>query len=290
MQLPRYIVITPARNEQEHIGHTIKSMVAQTVPPALWVIVDDGSADGTAEIIDAAARVHPWIQTVHRPDRGFRQQGGGVVEAFYAGYARIQSQPWDFLVKFDADLSFEPDFFERCFKNFAAEPRLGIGGGLICHEVNGDLVSESSGDPAFHVRGATKIYRRACWEQFGGLVRAPGWDSIDELKANMLGWATRSFPDGPLKHRRFAGTADGLWSNSVKNGLANYVAGYHPLFMALKCLKRSVRRPYVVGAVGLWWGFCRGYVKRVARVDDPALIRYVRRQQLNKLLLKPSLW
>jgi len=286
----RYIVITPARNEQENIGHTIRSMVAQTCRPAIWVIVNDGSTDNTAAIIDTAAREHAWIVAVHRADRGFRKQGGGVVETFYDGFNRVASQPWDYLVKFDADLSFEPDYFERCFRKFDEDPKLGIGGGMISHPVKGVLVSESPGDPAFHVRGATKIYRRACWDQLGGLLQAAGWDTIDELRANMLGWSTRSFPDVPVQHHRFTGTADGAWKNYVKFGLANYITGYHPVFMALKCLKRVAQRPYLIGAIGLWWGFCRGYLHGVAQVNDPALIRYVRRQQLNKLILKPSLW
>ncbi|HKB89638.1 MAG TPA: glycosyltransferase family A protein [Opitutaceae bacterium] len=290
MNNPSYIVITPARNEEDNIGHTIQSMAAQTCRPAIWVIVNDGSTDKTAEIIDTAARQHPWILPVHRRDRGFRQQGGGVVEAFYDGYARVSSEPWDYLVKFDADLSFEPDFFERCFRKFQEDPRIGIGGGLICHHVNGDLVCESPGDPAFHVRGATKIYRRSCWDAIGGLLRAPGWDTIDELKANMLGWTSRSFKDVPLKHHRYTGTVDGTWKNYVKFGLANYITGYHPLFMALKCIKRCRERPYIIGALGLWWGFSYGYLNRIARVNDPQLIRYVRRQQLNKLILKSSLW
>jgi glycosyltransferase involved in cell wall biosynthesis len=287
---PRYIVITPARNEQDNIGHTIRSMVAQTCRPALWVIVNDGSTDATAAIIDSAAREHPWIVAVHRTDRGFRKQGGGVVEAFYDGFSKAGSGAWDFLVKFDADLSFESDYFERCFRKFAEDSKLGIGGGTISHPVNGVLTCESPGDPAFHVRGATKIYRRACWDALGGLVMAPGWDTIDELKANMLGWTTRSFSDIPLQHHRYTGTVDGTWKNQVKFGLANYITGYHPLFMAVKCLKRLTSKPYLVGSAGLWWGFCRGYLQRVPLVSDPALIRYLRRQQINKLILKPSLW
>jgi poly-beta-1,6-N-acetyl-D-glucosamine synthase len=287
---PRFVIITPARNEEENIPHTIRSMVAQTRRPHRWVIVNDGSTDRTAAIIDAAAREHDWIVTAHRADRGFRQQGGGVIETFYEGLARVEREPWDFLLKFDADLSFEPDYFERCLWKFTDEPRLGIGGGMISHEVNGRLVSESPGDPAFHVRGATKIYRKECWAAIGGLIRAPGWDTIDELKANMLGWTTRTFTDIPLRHHRFTGSADGTWKNYVKFGLSNYITGYHPLFMATKCLKRLFQRPYGVGAVGLAWGFCQGYVRGAAQVDDRELIRYVRRQQINKLLLRPSLW
>lgn len=265
-------------------------MAAQTVRPLRWVIVDDGSTDGTGALIDAAAGEHDWIVPVHRSDRGFRKQGGGVVEAFYDGYVSVATEPWDFLVKFDADLSFEADYFENCLRKFERDGKLGIGGGTISHEVRGKLVSESPGDPVFHVRGATKIYRRECWEAIGGLLKAPGWDTVDELKANMLGWTTRTFEDIPLRHHRFTGTADGAWKNQVKCGLANYIAGYHPVFMAMKCLMRVFRYPYGVGAVGLWWGFLRGYLNNVEQIGEPELIRYIRRQQLNKLFLKPSLW
>ena len=287
---PKYVVVTPARNEADNIADTIESMAAQSLRPALWVIVNDGSTDQTPQIIDAAARQHPWIRALHRPDRGFRKQGGGVVETFYEGFDLIQSEPWNFLVKFDADLSFESDFFERCLAKFATEPKLGIGGGLICQKINGRLTCESPGDPAFHVRGATKIYRRECWEAIGGLIRAPGWDTIDELKANMLGWQTFSFKDIPLRHHRFTGTADGTWKNYVKFGVANYVTGYHPLFMALKCLKRSLEPPYLIGAAGLTWGFVKGYLTGASRVEDRDLIQYVHRQQLNRLFNRPSLW
>lgn len=290
MNPPRYIVITPARNEEEHLGQTIRSMAGQSNQPLLWIVVDDGSTDRTGELIDAAAREHSWIRPVHRADRGFRKSGGGVVEAFYAGYERAQGQPWEFLVKLDADLSFEPDYFARCLQKFAEEPRLGMGGGLICHRVNGALVAESPHDAAFHVRGATKIYRRECWQALGRLWPAAGWDTIDELKANMLGWTTRTFPDIALFHHRFTGTVDGQWKNNVKFGLGSYIIGYHPVFMAAKCLRHTVRRPYLKAALGLWLGFCSGYIKRVPRVDDRDLIRYTRRQQINKLVGKPSLW
>lgn len=285
-----YVVVTPARNEEENIGHTIRSVAAQICRPFRWVIVNDGSTDETGRIIDNAAREHSWISTVHRGDRGYRKQGGGVIDAFFDGYQLLESQPWDFLVKFDADLSFAPDYFRRCLSKFSEDPRLGIGGGMISQEVDGRFVCESPGDPAFHVRGATKIYRRACWDAIGGLIHAPGWDTIDELKANMLGWTTRTFRDVPLRHHRLTGTEDGVWKNSVKFGLSNYITGYHPLFMLAKCLKRIFDEPVLIGSVGLFWGFCRGYLKRERQVADPELIRYVRRQQINKLLFKPSLW
>lgn len=286
----KYVVITPARNEEDHIVHTIAAMAAQSIVPLRWVIVNDGSSDGTAAIIESAAHQHEWIVVHHRLDRGFRKQGGGVIEAFMEGLQRMTDEPWEFLVKFDADLSFASDYFERCLDKFADDPQLGIGGGLICQDISGGLVCESPDDPVFHVRGATKIYRRSCWEAIGGLVQAPGWDGIDELKANMLGWKTYSFADVRLRHHRYTGSADGNWRNSVKFGLANYATGYHPLFMVAKCVRRAVQRPYLLGSVGLAWGFVKGYLTGASRTEEPQLIAYVRREQMNCLRKKGSLW
>jgi poly-beta-1,6-N-acetyl-D-glucosamine synthase len=287
---PKYTVLTPVRNEAQYLPATIECMAAQSVRPAEWILIDDGSSDATGSLVDAAATQHGWIRAVHRKDRGFRQAGGGVIEAFYDGYGSIRQVDWEFLVKLDGDLSFAEGYFEECFKRFAEDPRLGIGGGTICHQVNGLLEVESRVDPAFHVRGATKIYRRECWQQIGGLIRAPGWDTVDEVKANMLGWSTRTFAELKLTHQRHAGEAYGAWNNWVKNGRANYVAGYHPLFMLLKCLRRVFVRPYLVAGWGLWVGFLGGYLRKVPQVADAALIQYFRQQQMNRLLGRKSLW
>jgi poly-beta-1,6-N-acetyl-D-glucosamine synthase len=286
----RYIIVAPVRDEAAYVRRTIESVASQTSLPAQWVIVDDGSTDETGRLIEEAAAKYSWIKAVRRENRGPRRAGGGVVEAFYAGLKCLEDEEWEYLVKLDGDVAFEPDYFERCFEEFAKEPRLGIGGGLICNNIGGILQAESKVDPAFHVRGATKIYRRKCWQDLGGLVQAPGWDTIDELKANMFGWSTRTFPDIKIVHHRPAGAAYGTWSNWVKNGRANYVAGYHPVFMLLKCISRIFRKPYGIAALGLWVGFCGGYAKGVWRVDDPTFIQYFRRQQIRRLFGQSSLW
>jgi len=287
---PAYIVVTPVRNEREHFARTIASMVSQTMRPQCWVIVDDGSQDGTDAIADCAAQSHSWIRVVHRPDRGARKQGGGVIEAFYDGLQLVEHEPWDFLIKLDGDLSFGGDYFERCFARFAADDRLGIGGGTICCCTNGAILEESPGDPAFHVRGATKIYRRAVWDALGGVLRDAGWDTFDEVKANMLGWRTYSFKELPILQLKATGSADGAWRNWVKNGRANYMVGYHPLFMLLKCVRRFFRKPLILASFGLGAGFLGGYFRRVPRVNDPQVIQYLRRQQMNRLRRRKSIW
>ncbi|RYD81632.1 MAG: glycosyltransferase family 2 protein [Verrucomicrobiaceae bacterium] len=211
------------------------------------------------------------------------------MEAFYAAYDLITDSSWDFIVKLDGDLSFPPDYFQRCLEIFHQEPRLGIGGGLVCVERKGKLEEEFP-DPAFHVRGPTKIYRKKCWENIGGLISVPGWDTFDIVRANMMGWRTRTFREVTLQHHRPTGGAYGSWANWVKNGYANYIVGYHPIFMVLKCARRFLRYPFGLAGIALMAGYVRGYVKRLPRVEDRDAIRYLRMQQVNHLLRRPSLW
>jgi glycosyltransferase involved in cell wall biosynthesis len=285
---PSYVIITPVRDEEAYLPTTIESVATQTIRPTEWVIVNDGSKDATAKIIDEYARRYSWIRAVHRKDRGFRKAGAGVVDAFNDGYEAMKSTDWKFIVKLDGDLTIEPDYFERCFDEFARDPKLGVGGGVICYVINGVKTFEHA--PAFHVRGATKIYRKECWDGIGGYWPAPGWDTFDEVKANRLGWSTRSFPNLYLLHHRETGSADGLWPTLVKYGRANYICGYHPLFMLSKCLVRLIQRPYIFGSMGLMYGFVTGYIKRIPQVDDPATIAYLRREQLSRLWGRETIW
>jgi biofilm PGA synthesis N-glycosyltransferase PgaC len=286
----QYVVVTPVRNEEQYLPLTIKSMVAQTITPRQWIIVNDGSTDQTGRVAEEGVRANAWIRVVNRPDRGFRKAGGGVVDAFYAGYDLLNGETWDYLVKLDGDLSFDPGYFEKCFGHFDENPRLGIAGGTICAHRDGALEAEAKNDPVFHVRGATKIYRRACWQEIGGLIHAPGWDTLDEVKANMLGWRTQTLAGIEVLHHRPTGAAYGTWNDRVKAGVANYIAGYHPLFMLLKSVKRMAEKPYIIGGCALLFGFVKGYVKRIPQVEDKALIKYFREQQIDRLLGRKSLW
>lgn len=284
----RYVIISPVRDEEKFIEGTIRCVAAQSIRPSEWIIVDDGSTDRTGDIIDRYASEYPWICAVHRANRGFRKSGAGVIEAFNDGLNRLRCNDWDFIVKLDGDLVFAADYFENCFEHFRRDPRLGIGGGAIFHVLKG--IEKIEEVPHFHVRGATKIYKRECWEAIRGLWVAPGWDTIDEVKANMFGWNSRSFTDVRVHHQRLTGTAESLWKDLIKGGRSRYFAGYHPLFMIAGCLRRVIRKPYLMGSAGLLYGYLSAYWKRLPHVDDPALIGYLREQQLRRLFGKETIW
>jgi glycosyltransferase involved in cell wall biosynthesis len=287
--LVRYVVVTPARDEAAHVHLTLAAMAAQTVLPLQWVIVNDGSTDATGAIVDAFAATRPWVTVIHRRDRGFRAPGSGVVDAVQAG-CRVLRDDWELLVKLDADLSFGVDYFGRCAEFFQADPRLGIGGGTVCRMDRGALRVDSPGDPKFHVRGATKIYRRACWDAIAPLPLAPGWDTIDEVRANLRGWTTRTFTDASLVQHKPTGGADGAWRNAFKNGVANHVTGYHPLFMAGKCVKRIAHKPFMVESLALAAGYCSAWPPGGPRQAGDDAVRYLRAQQVRRMLGRPSIY
>jgi biofilm PGA synthesis N-glycosyltransferase PgaC len=300
----RYVIISPVRNEAQYLDTTIRCVVEQTVRPLQYILVDDGSSDATFKIIERWAAQYAWIVPVSgdnserhianqgpiegHPERGKRAREAKEILAFYRGYDRMTAPDWDFLVKLDGDVGLETDYFDRCIAEFEKDRSLGVGGGVICHLENGQAVVEDN--PQFHVRGATKIYRRGCWEAIGGVPRGAAWDTLDEVKANMLGWTSRSFPQLQVIHFRFTGAANGKWQNAVKKGEWNYISGYHPLFMAVKCLKRIFMRPYLEGAAGLLYGYLISAVNRVPRIDDPLLIRYLQSQQLRRLTFRQTIW
>lgn len=285
-----YVIVSPVRNEEKFLARTIESVSGQSVVPVRWVIVNDGSTDRTGAIADEAAARHPWIQVVHRADRGFRKSGSGVMDAFYEGYRLVEDLVWDYVLKLDGDLEFEPSVLETIFQACAREPRLGIAGGDVYHLQDGEIVIESRLDPAFHVRGATKVYRRSCWEEMQGIPAVTGWDTLDEVKANMLNWQTRRIPEARFLHLRPTGGADGGWKNAFKNGRGSYISGYHPLYMIAKCIRRLWCRPVLVQSAGLCAGFFSSYLGRVDQIADRDLIRYLRKQQLRRMVGLRSVW
>ncbi len=278
-----YVVITPARNEEKYIGFTIRSMLNQTIQPSLWIIVDDGSSDATANIVADAASGCDWIKLVRNNPSSGRGPGRNVVFAFNRGISEIDRQ-YDFLVKFDADLQFEPDYFEKLLQKFTEDPQLGIGGGYCAIRNGKELTIDQP--PDYHVRGATKMYRRECFEQIGGLVPAMGWDGLDEMKAMMLGWRTKSFRDLVLVHCRATGSETGLIHYAWMWGKSAYFMGYDPLFFLASCIAKFKKKPYGIFGCTMVAGYLKSFLSRAEVLADEELVRFIRQFQRNRLRLK----
>lgn len=283
----RYAIVTPVKNEDQFFGGMVSSVVNQTVLPGRWIIVDDGSTDRTGEIIRQVAASHDWILGVSCGDRRERRKPGGEAVLEH-GIRQLDLAEFDFFARLDGDISFEPDYFENLFKEFERNPRLGIGGGVCYEWKNGRMVEQKN--PTFHVRGAVKTYRVSCLREIGALEKELGWDTVDEIRANMLGWQTSSFPHLKVIHHRTTHTSSGVLIGKVHSGRAAYFSGYHPLFMVFRAAKTMFRPPLILGGIFMMIGFLSGYVKRVPQVGDPSLIRYLREQQMNRLLGRQTIW
>jgi glycosyltransferase involved in cell wall biosynthesis len=287
--LGTYSIISPVRNEAQYLPRTIQSVVRQQHRPVEWVIVDDGSSDSTAAIAEAAAVQHPWIKVIRRSNRGFRQPGQGVVEAFNEGVAQLANKQPDFLCKMDGDLEFGADYFVTLLREFALNPRLGMASGSTYLESSsGKLVREKVA-PNFVV-GPIKLYRRACLEEIGGLEPHLGWDTIDVYRARMCGWQTANFPELKVIHLRQMGTAKGIVWGKMKTGIGEYYYGSHPLFVLARCLYRMSERPYGVIGISIALGYLRSLLSRARRIDDPEFIRFLREDQMSRLRQMLTPW
>jgi len=274
------------RNEGRYISRTIDSILCQSCRPKEWIIVDDGSSDSTAEIVREAAAHAWWIKLVQRKDRGAREPGKGVVEAFYDGLRHL-SGPKDFICKMDGDLEFGADYFEKLLQAFRANPRLGMASGnTYLRGQSGKLVMEKAA-PGFVV-GPIKLYRRACFEDIGGLVPHLGWDSIDVYRARLRGWETASFPELRVIHLRTMGTARGIFWGKMRTGFGDYYIGSDPWFEIVRCFYRMFDRPFMMNGLAIGLGYLQAMLQRRDRIDDVELIAYVRadqRERLRQLLL-----
>lgn len=277
----KYVIVTPARDEERHIQSLISSVVQQSVKPMAWVIVDDGSTDRTTEIATRCARDYPWIKLVYHSVTGKRAPGSKIVEAFKYGEKLVPCN-YDFIVKLDADVTMGNDYFEKLLGKFINDSTLGIAGGYCGVRFGGRTVLEES--PSYHVRGATKMYRRECYTQIGGLDSVMGWDTLDEMKAMMLGWKTTSFKDAVLIHPRPTGTASGVLRYARMWGESMWFMGYDPLYALLSCLKRVSRKPLGIFGLSMILGYLKSILRRDAVIDDKELVRFIKTFQRKRLL------
>jgi len=281
---PSYVLVTPVRNEESTIGITLASVIAQTIRPVEWVVVSDQSSDQTDEIIQKYALEHPFIKFMrleNRPKRNF----ASVVFATEHGIKSLKSKDYDYIGLLDADIKMGENYYEQIIIQFSNNPRLGLAGGAVidCYKGRRHGHVQSVQD----VAGSVQFFRRECFAAFGGLVALPegGWDAITCAQARMLGYETRVFSDLVVDHLKPRNIAEGNISRRFRQfGERDYALGYHPIFEVIKCGYRSLRRPVLIG--GFMWlaGYIGCYLRRKKRLLPPDLVRFIREEQLNRLL------
>lgn len=278
------VIVSPVRDESELIKKTLESMVAQSVRPVEWLIVDDGSTDNTADLVRAYAKKYPFIRLVTITDRGFRKLGGGVVAAFKFGLNQIQTSDYAFIAKLDGDMSFGPRYLELMFKEFDADPKLAAVSGKVFRPEGEELIEEWTIDE--HVAGQFKLYRWSAFCEIGGFVEEVLWDGIDVHTARMKGWKTMSFhdPDAQLIHHRLMGSSDkNVLRGRLRWGRGIYFMGYHPLYALASGIFRMREKPIMIGGLLIIIGYFKAMIQRTPRYENTEFRVYLQNWQIKKL-------
>ncbi len=285
--LDSYVIISPCRNEESFMRKTLDSVVGQTILPALWVIVDDGSSDLTPEILAEYAAKYSFIQLVSRENRGHRSVGPGVIEAFYEGLDTIDLKQFSFICKLDLDLIMPPRYFETLIARMNGNPRLGNCSGkpYYIDKVTGEFVSEGCGDE--NAIGASKFYRRECFEEIGGFVRQVMWDGIDGHRCRQLGWLAMSWDEPNIRftHLRPMGSSQqNIITGRIRHGFGQYFMGTGLVYMLVSGFYRMTRPPVFFGGLAMLWGYLKSWLTRVPRFEDAELSAFIRKYQWACLL------
>ena len=279
----KYILITSARNEEKFIEGTIQSVVAQTLLPERWVIVDDGSTDRTAEMVERYVKSHPWIELVRRPQRQDRNFAAKA-HAVNAALERVRSLQFEVIGNLDADVSFEPGYMAFVMEKFSADPELGVAGTPFTEE--GYDSTKNSFEGENYVAGPCQLFRYRCWQEIGGYVpnRAGGVDWIAVMTARMRGWEVRSFSEKRFHHHRSMGTAEkGKLAALFAYGQKDYYLGGSPIWQIFRIGFQMSKKPVIRGGLALMCGYGWAALRRMERAVSPELMRFHRREQMKKL-------
>jgi glycosyltransferase involved in cell wall biosynthesis len=281
-----YVLITPVHNEEKHIGQLVESVIAQTILPKKWVVVDDASEDKTCEIVERYQRNYDFIEYFKLKRPAVKSYYSRRTEVFLLGYERVKHLEHDFVAALDADLTIPSDYYENILNEFKNNPRLGIASGVYVDNINGRLRKRAR--PNISTSGGMQVFRRECYDQIGGYtpLKYGGDDSLAEYTARMKGWQTKSFPTNVAIHHRPVGTRGG--KNIIKvrfrQGLAEYSIGYNIFFVLAKSFRLCfIESPLIIGGLARICGFFSGYFNNYNREAQNDVIRYMRKEQLFRL-------
>jgi glycosyltransferase involved in cell wall biosynthesis len=280
-----YVLVTAARNEAQFIGATLDSVVSQTVRPSAWVVVSDGSTDATDDIVSSYAARYPFI-TLMRVARADDRNFGAKVNAVRLGFAKAKTTSFDLIGNLDADVSFEPTYFERLLERFRQEPRLGIAGGWIHEETRGRFRPRRF-NRAESVPHAVQLLRRQCYEDIGHYLplKYGGEDTHAVVCARMHGWLATAFDDLPVLHHRRTSSAGGLLSGCFRRGLADHALGYLLTYAIGAYVRRLRERPYIAGSLLRFLGYTCASLRGDRRIVSDEFVAFLRTEQRRRLRL-----
>jgi biofilm PGA synthesis N-glycosyltransferase PgaC len=277
-----YILVTPTKNEEAHIGATLDSVVNQTVRPRQWVIVNDGSTDRTTAIVQAAAEKHPWIVHLILPARKNRSFAA-VVHATESGINALTINDYQFIGLLDSDVRFHSDYYAQVIARFAARPQLGLAGGVVI-----DLGTDKRRLPynRMDVPGAVQFFRRECFEALNGLLAIPegGWDALTCARVRMQGYESRLLTDLVVDHLKPRNISEGsLLRRKWQLGVRDYALGYHPLFELCKCIRLLSVSPFLIGGCSWWVGYCCASLQRRQRLIPTDVRNFMHSEQKRRI-------
>jgi biofilm PGA synthesis N-glycosyltransferase PgaC len=284
MSVARYVLVTAVRNEGEFVGRTIAAVASQSHRPECWVIVSDGSTDGTDEIVRSQLQTLPFLRFARR-ETTVERDFSSKVFAINEGLRHLDGVNYDFIGNLDGDVSFAPDYFATLLARFEADPGLGVAGGLYYEDLGGSWRAQALGIDR-SVAGAVQMFRRACWESIGGYlpIRCGGEDTAAEVMARQRGWETRTFRDLRVWHHRRVGTNGGNVLRAFYNmGWREAVIGYHPLFELARILNRMRSAPILIGGLSHLVGYLSAKVQRQPVGLPVDCVAFLRREQLERL-------
>jgi glycosyltransferase involved in cell wall biosynthesis len=282
-EAPRYALLSSAYNEELLIDKTIQAVISQTIRPVCWVIISDGSVDSTDDIIKKYCGQYSFIR-YFRLEQNHTHGIVSKANALAFAYKSLQNIEYNYIGNLDADVTFQPDYFESLLQKFELNPSLGIGGGLIYERSGPDFKSRIS-NRITSVAHAAQLVRRECYESINGYAALEygGEDWYAEISARMRGWTARSFEDLRVMHHRPTGGGNGLVNHRFREGKMDYSLGSDPVFEFLKCLRRIPENPFFFGAVLRFLGFLWCCVRGEKRLVSPDIARFLRAEQKGRI-------
>ena len=275
-----FYIIIPAHNEEQFISLTLDSLLNQTVLPNKIIVVNDNSMDKTAEIVLAFAEKNTFISLIEKKSDAIHLPGSKVIQAFQEGEKHIDDN-YDIIVKADADLIFPNNYFETIIKHFQSDSTIGMVGGFAYIEKNGEWFLENLTDKD-HIRGAFKAYRKACFEQIGGLKPAMGWDTVDELLCKFYNWKVVTDESLQVKHLKPTG-ANYNKTARYKQGEAFYRLGYGFTITFIASLKLALRKNKPLLFIDYMNGFWKAKSSNIELLVSEEQAKFIRKYRWKKI-------